>query len=260
MITPIAWIARRGRRATWAAALSLAAAGLLAAGCGSAQVAAPANGGAAGGTASSSPTSGAATAGGAATGGPATGAPATGGPTAGAPSGAGTASATPVPTVSGGPVAAGQPACAGWPAKAPTASLPLSFVPVSVERCVNGAQSIPGKGLWVTATLQRADRDLTGLIYALHRPPAGHQPGKACPAIAMIPPQIVLTDAQGRLLIPRLPATGCALTQSLVLVELNALKWHPVSVRLISQIPDGTAPAVSGSPHSYQTLGGVAPQ
>ena len=72
------------------------------------------------------------------------------------------ASATPVPTVSGGRFAAGGVACVGWPTGATSAALPVSFVPVSVERCVNGAETVPGKGLWTTATLQRADAGLTG--------------------------------------------------------------------------------------------------
>jgi hypothetical protein len=163
------------------------------------------------------------------------------------------ASATPVPTVSGGKVVPGQPACVGWPADAASASLPLSFVPVSVERCVNGAQTIPGKGLWTTATLQRADSGLAGLVNALRRPAATHQPGTVCPAVAVIPPQVVLISASGQKLIPLLPASGCGLTQSQVLVALNALRWQPVSVRLIAKLPGATAPTVSGTaPGSIQ--------
>jgi hypothetical protein len=134
-------------------------------------------------------------------------------------------------------VAAGDAACVGWPANAPTASLPVSFVPVSVERCVNGAQTVPGKGLWSTASLQRADSGLSALISALHQPPAGHVPGTACPALAKIPPQVVLISATGQELIPRLPFSGCGLVQSQVLAALGTLPWRVVSVRLIAKIP-----------------------
>jgi hypothetical protein len=235
-IAQVSSIARAGRsrpagpvgRRAWAVALPLLVAGALAAGCGSAQARAPS------GTAASN----AATA-----------------PTAPA------APATPVPTVSSGQVVPGQPACVGWPTDGTSASLPVSFVPVSVERCVNGAQTIPGKGLWTTATLQRSDSDLTGLINALRRPPVTHQPGTVCPAVAVIPPQVVLIGANGQKLIPRLPASGCGLIQSQVLEALNALRWQPVSVRLIAKIPGATAPKVSGSaPHSVQTVSGVQPQ
>jgi hypothetical protein len=267
MSTPIASTAGRGRRAAWAVGIALAAAGLLAAGCGTTKAGSAANG------TTTAPTSTAPSAGGTASGGTAAGtapgrAPsggASGGAPGSSPAGpapsAPAASATPVPTVSGGTVPTSQPACAGWPASAPTASLPVSFVPVSVERCVNSAQQIAGKGLWVTATLQRADGNLTALVNALHQPAGVHRPGTACPALAMIPPQIVLISGSGKLLIPRLPSTGCGLTQSTVLAALNTLSWHPVSVRLISKVPaTGTGPTVTGSPRSYQTVGGVAPQ
>jgi hypothetical protein len=229
------WLALAGPigRRTVAAAVPLLAAGALVAGCGSAH---------AGGA------SGAATA--------TTHATATAPP---ASSAAASAPATPVPTISGGPVVAGQPACVGWPTDATSVPLPVSFVPVSVERCVNGAQTIPGKGLWETATLERSDSGLAGLISALRQPSAGHHPGTVCPALAVIAPQVVLIGANGQKLIPRLPATGCGLIQSRVLVALGALRWQPVSVHLIAKLDGGTAPTVSGAaPHSIQTVGGQA--
>ena len=222
-----------GTRRAGAVAVPLLVAGALAAGCASAQT-----GAAAGSTTAGNAAPGHAT----------------------APAGP-SVSATPVPTVSGGTVAPGQPACAGWPAGATSASLPVSFVPVSVERCVTGAEAVPGKGLWTTATLQRADSGLAGLVNALRQPPATHKPGTVCPALAVIPPQVVLTDASGKKLIPLLPATGCGLTQSQVLIALNALRWQPVSVRLIAQIPGAGTPTTSGTaPRSIQTGGGVQPQ
>ena len=220
-----------GRRAG-AVAVPLLVAGALAAGCASAQT-----GAAPGSTANN------------AAGGHAT-----------APAGP-TASATPVPTVSGGKVGPGEPACVGWPSGATSTALPVSFVPVSVERCVNGAQTIPGKGLWTTATLQRSDSDLTGLINALRQPPATHRPGSVCPALAVVRPEVVLIGANGQKLIPRLPTTGCGFIQSQVLVALNTLRWQPVSVRLIAKIPGPAAPTVAGRPpHSTQTVSGVQPQ
>jgi hypothetical protein len=77
----------------------------------------------------------------------------------------------------------------------------------------------------------------------------------------VVPTEVVLIGANGQKLIPRLPASGCGLTQSQVLVALNALRWEPVSVRLIAKVPGPTAPTVSGSPpHSIQTVSGVQPQ
>jgi hypothetical protein len=262
MSTLISSISRGGRlglavavgRRTVAAAVPLLAAGALVAGCGSAH---------SGGAADAPPAHGTApAASAAASSAPASSVPAasaTAPASASAPASA--APATPVPTISDGPVVPGQPACVGWPTGATSVSLPVSFVPVSVERCVNGAQAIPGKGLWTTATLQRADSGLAELISALRQPSAARHPGTLCPALAEIPPQVVLIGANGEKLIPRLPATGCGLIQSRVLVALSTLPWQPVSVRLIAKISGGTAPTVSGAaPHSIQTVGGAQPQ
>src|ERR1700744_6515879 len=189
LIAPAGRPGLAGRRAR-GLAVPLLAAGALAAGCGAAQSSAPA-----------------------------------GPPSRATAPAAPSTPATPVPTVSGGAVAEGTVACVGWPADATSAALPVSFVPVSVERCVNSAQTIPGKGLWTTATLQRSTGDLTGLINALRQPSATRRPGTMCPALAVIPPQVVLISATGQKLIPRLPTNGCGITDSQVLMALDALRW-----------------------------------
>jgi len=252
MSTLIESITRAGRpgltgRRAWGLAVPLLVAGALAAGCGSASSSAPA----AGGTVASAA---------AASGGAASSAPIAGGaPTSGAVHGSAPATQV-VPTVSGGPVAPGGVACTGWPSGTESVSLPTSFVPVSVERCVNGATAIPGKGLWTTATLQRSTSDLSGLANALRQPSATHTPGTICPALAVIPPQFVLINAAGEKLIPRIPVTGCGLPAAQVLSALDSLRWQQVSVRLITEISGGaspTAPSVSGTaPHSTQTASG----
>jgi hypothetical protein len=233
MISPISSIARLAsaadpaRRAR-AIALPLLIAGLLAAGCGT--VSAPGTGAAGGGT----------TAGGKSGGGSADG-------------GGTTATATPVPTVTGGHYMPGQPACVGWPSSAPHGTLTMLWTPVAVERCVTVLQDIPGKGRWEVATLERADQNLGPLITALRRPQEGHRPGTFCPDLAMLPPQIVLFNAAGQKLIPRLPLTGCGLVQIQLTSALAALPWHAMSVRMITKIPSG--PAATHSPGTtMQTL------
>jgi hypothetical protein len=143
---------------------------------------------------------------------------------------------TAVPTITGGSVTPGQPWCANWPANAAHVTLPASFVPVAVLRCVEGYQTIPGKGQWQTATLERANEDLAPLIAALRRPSGGRSTGMMCPELAMLPPQIVLIDGNGKMIIPRLPLSGCGLVQQQVIAALGALPWFTLSVRLIAQI------------------------
>ena len=266
MITANGSQRRAGRRAR-AAAVTLLAAGALAAGCASAPAGSQAgssasprpSGSAAPGTspASATPASGAVTSG------PVSSGPVSSGPvssgSASAPGVSGSApaasgTATPVPTVSGGAVPAGEVACAGWPSSAPTGTLPVSFAPVTAERCVDSVQVIAGKGLWSTATLQRADGDLSALVTALRQPSIGHRPGTMCPALAEIPPAVVLISSTGQKLIPRIPLSGCGLIQSSVTAALGQLRWTTVSVRLLSPV-SGASPTASGSPRALQTVG-----
>ena len=223
--------ARRRGRAALLASVPLLAAGALAAGCGT--VSAPSVAGGPGG--------------GSGTGNPATSSP----PSVGS---------TPAPIVTGGPVAPGEPACTGWPQRVGSGPLPASFVPVAVLRCVSGYQTIPGKGQWLTATLERAGGDLAPLAAALRRPPEHIAPGTICPAVAILPPQIALINGAGKAIIPHLPLGGCGLVQPQVLAALAALPWQRVSVRLVSQVQtqqevaSGCAPgfkdpfAIYGSP------------
>jgi len=167
---------------------------------------------------------------------------------AGGTSGAGAASASsaasasataaPVPTTTTGPpIVAGQPACVGWPGNVTRSkTLPASFVPVAVIRCVTNYQMIPGKGQWETATLERADQRLTTLVNVLRRPNQTRPPGTFCSDLVVQPPQVVLVDKDGQAIWPALPVTGCGLVQGEVLGALAALPWQTVSVRLVAKV------------------------
>lgn len=160
-------------------------------------------------------------------------------PASAVPSSAGPSSAGPIPTTIGGPpIVAGRPACDGWPASAVRGKAPPpSFVPVAVLRCVGGIQTIPGKGQWETATLERADRNLAPLLTALRRPSQQRPPGVMCTDLVALPPQFVLVGRDGTAIWPRLPLTGCGQVQSGVFAALAALPWQKVSVRLVARMP-----------------------
>ena len=218
--TPIASIARLARRAR-ALSLPLLAAGALAAGCGTvaANPGGPDQPAAAGGTTSASSSA-----------------------SGSAPGSAPPAGAKPVPTVSGGAnILLGGSACDGWPANAAHGKLSALFTPVAVERCVTGYQQIPGKGEWMTATLEKSTDKLATLTAVLMRP-SGRQPAVFCPEFVVIPPQIVLISSTGQELIPRLPVGACGSVDSQVLSTLAAMAWQPISVRLVSKVSPVAAP------------------
>ncbi|HEX6454545.1 MAG TPA: hypothetical protein VF060_34415 [Trebonia sp.] len=150
----------------------------------------------------------------------------------------------PVPIVPGpgpGPVVPPKTACTGWPS-APEATLPTSFVPVEVLRCVTGYTTIPGKGQWVTATLEKADANLTPLADALRASSEHRRPGQMCPQFVMLPPEIVLVAADGTAIRPRFPVTNCGEIQHQVLGALDALRWQTVSQRPIEKAPTPANP------------------
>jgi hypothetical protein len=102
---------------------------------------------------------------------------------------------------------------------------------------VTGDTDVPGKGEWVTVTLERADTGLVPLANALRRPDAAKEPGQICPDYIVLTPQIVLIAADGAKLRPQLPTDSCGKVQPQVLSALAALRWRTVSQRLLSPVP-----------------------
>ncbi len=193
--------------------------------------------------------SGAPSAGGGATGHASSAAPAASG-SAGTGSAGAASSGNPAPvptsTATGNPVP-GSPACAGWPAGAPHGTMPATFIPVTVLRCVTGDKEIPGKGLYFAATLERSDGNLAALATVL-RQPSGHvQQGTMCPMIAMVAPQIVLIAKDGAKFSPKFPVSGCGMIASPVLRALNALPWQVVSVRVFARVSGGATPSAGAT-------------
>jgi hypothetical protein len=135
----------------------------------------------------------------------------------------------------------GGSACAGWPANAAHGRLSALFTPAAVERCVSGYQQIPGKGEWMTATLEKST-DKLATLSAVLMAPSGRQPAVFCPEFVVIPPQIVLINSTGQALIPRLPVGACGSVDSQVLSTLAAMTWQPLTVRLVSKVSPVTAP------------------
>lgn len=165
---------------------------------------------------------------------------------------AGTGSAStpsPVPTITatGSPTSPGPTQCANWPASVPSGPLPDSFVPVTVLRCVTGTKLIPGKGLFLAGTLQRADSDLGPLVAALHASSGHRKPGQMCPMLVMLPQHIVLIAKDGSMISPTIPVDACGTDQQQVIAALSSLSWQTLSVRLYSVVPgSGHSPSPTG--------------
>jgi hypothetical protein len=114
-----------------------------------------------------------------------------------------------------------------------------------VLRCASTTTAVPGKGLYYSATLERATSDTSALVAALRRPPVREPAGTMCPMLAMIPPAIVLIAKDGSTFSPTFPVEGCGLLQSPVIAALNHISWQKLSVRLLTKVPGS---AVRGTP------------
>lgn len=135
----------------------------------------------------------------------------------------------------GAPVAAGKAQCRGWP-DAPAGRVPRSFQPASVLRCRAGRVSVPGKGQWTAAILEKADQGLTPLTGALSSVSGHMEPGHMCPQFVIVPPQIVLVGKDGTMIRPTFPVTACGQIQQKALSALEGLHWRIVSRRLIGKV------------------------
>lgn len=156
--------------------------------------------------------------------------------------------ATPVPRAPGasiaqggpaapvGPVSGGQSRCTGWPS-APAGRLPRGFQAASVLRCLTETVSVPGKGEWTAAVLEKASQDLAPLTGALSAVSGHREPGHMCPEYLIAPPQIVLVSKDGAMIRPVFPVTACGQIQPKVLSALAALRWQAVSRRLLAKAP-----------------------
>ncbi|MFB7891594.1 hypothetical protein ACFC1I_05285 [Microbacterium sp. NPDC056044] len=87
--------------------------------------------------------------------------------------------------------------------------MPDGFEPVAAVRCVPFQSVEDDDGIWSVVLRERLEGDLTSLLRAQAEPDDARSLGP-CAAIAMIAPQIWLTDAAGRGIRVRYPVDGCS--------------------------------------------------
>jgi hypothetical protein len=119
-----------------------------------------------------------------------------------------------------------DPVCPGDGALPGSGGIPADFVAVSVLRCQYVVQQAHGGK--ATRIAERADTPAKDLIAALRRP-SDPQTSEMCPAIAVQAPYVVLVGADGRALVPTVPADGCGIPRLDVLHMLDKLPYHVVS-------------------------------
>jgi len=138
---------------------------------------------------------------------------------------AGCADATP-PAPDPGPPAWVAPACPADSPEPRRGGIPDGFAVSWVLRCPIAPEQLTARAAGTVP--ERADTPATELLATLRRP-SDPRTSRACPAMAVVPPYVVLVGADGRGLAPRLPTDGCGLPRHEALDLLDALPYRAVS-------------------------------
>lgn len=127
--------------------------------------------------------------------------------------------------------------------------LDASFAPVAAVICRTVDQKRPGGGTDQLAVEDRAT-DVTALVTALRLPDGKHTDG-GCTLDLVVPPWLVLLDAQSRWIRPGVPIDGCHHPRREVLNAISALHTTRVSSHLLrTVISDGAAASGCGQDYS----------
>jgi hypothetical protein len=120
---------------------------------------------------------------------------------------------------------------------APPSPEPLAadFVPVSASRCTVAMKTVAGDGEWQMRDEQQAAGPFEALVRALRAPSERGGGQLRCPAMAMAPIVIALTDAHGRTTTPAVPHDACGFPTRAVRQAIEALPWKTVKETRINQ-------------------------
>jgi hypothetical protein len=113
-------------------------------------------------------------------------------------------------------------------------AVPDDFVTVSVTRCRPGFQKVAGQGEWTTAITEKADTPAEDLVAQLRQPSAPSTDG-ACTMEYISPPYIMLINAEGKAVLPRIPQDSCGKPKIEVRNAVDALPYKVVSETPVHQ-------------------------
>lgn len=120
-------------------------------------------------------------------------------------------------------------------------SLPADAHPVSLLRCEQDNQDVPGQGQWLVVKTERSAGSVDGFVSALRtsyaKPPAAKPKGDfSCAAIGYVQPWLVLVDADGKAYRVAIPSSGvCEEPDPDVTKALAAVPTTTVSTERIQQ-------------------------
>lgn len=116
--------------------------------------------------------------------------------------------------------------CSGLPAPG---AIPSGFRAATVVQCSPEIHQLSGRGLRVVTVVRQADTPPPALIEALRASSAPPSSGP-CTAEAVALAPVILVDAQGHSVRPRIPTDGCGRPQAAVTNAIAQLAFRTVAV------------------------------
>jgi hypothetical protein len=113
--------------------------------------------------------------------------------------------------------------------------IPEDFVTAWVLRCRSETRDVPGQGKKIFQIAERADTGAAELVARLRRPSEPRTDGP-CPAIMVVAPYFVLVNADGRGILPAVPANACGQPNLELVKPLDSMAF-----RVLSEVATGQA-------------------
>ena len=114
--------------------------------------------------------------------------------------------------------------------------IPAGFTAVSVIECTELEVKVAGQGEWIALAKRVAFRGIGPLMSALRMPSERPTKNLACTTDAIFVPQFVLVGKNGKIVIPKVPTTGCGKPLPQFLASFHALKFVTTSRTLQRQV------------------------
>lgn len=111
----------------------------------------------------------------------------------------------------------------------PPQPIPPEFQVTTVWQCSPEIRQLPGRGLWSVTVVQQADTAAPALVKALRAPSRSPSAGP-CTAEAVTVAPVLLGDAQGRRIRPRIPTDSCGRPQQPVIQAMAELPFRTMAV------------------------------
>jgi hypothetical protein len=116
-------------------------------------------------------------------------------------------------------------------------AIPDDFVTAHVLRCRSEVREVPGEGSWTFQVTEHAETSVASVasLVELLRGSSAALTADACRAMLVIPPYVLLVDAEGRAVLPAVPTDECGQPRQEIIDAVEDLPYRVVSETRLDQ-------------------------